>query len=67
MITDADAYAKAYSYLTIAINAEANGDMGKARMSLAMACCNELKAYGFKATAADLLKTIAPWTVPTVH
>lgn len=72
---------KAWNYLDKAIESEEKGEMGKARMSLAMACSIELKALGFTSadftseldltTAAGQMKTIAHWTkptsVPTVH
>ena len=71
---------KAWNYLDKAIESEEKGEMGKARMNLAMACAIELKSLGFKAadfpdndltTAAGQMKTIAHWTkpasVPTVH
>lgn len=57
---------KAYKYLTTAILNEANNEMAKARMALAMACKYELEALGFKtlAVAADILKSILPWEQP---
>lgn len=60
----------AYDRLDQAIEFEEKGEMGKARMSLILACKLELQALGFESTGKDLMKTVHPWNKPalvTVH